>query len=277
MGKNLLADTDFTDSRDSRFVHSVIIGKVSKIECNEKGANIRVIMPDKIDHTGQPLITKPVPVLQISAGGKRSFAMPRVGQNSIMIKLPNSTSSYVSIAHFYTEKDPPPVTDPKLDYCEYDDGDDQSSGGNRSTNGQATGSFIKFDANKGADPSLTWNFKGGISQTVPKDYKINTTDGAKFNVQADGDIINESKSGSINVKSDGGTITIEASTIYLKGTVQHTGNMSTSGIHTASDGPHSSCGLAQGELEQRIAAIEARLAALDGQTAVRPASEGGCC
>jgi len=275
MGKNLLADTDFTDSRDTRFVHSVVIGKVSKIECNEKGANIRVIMPDKIDHTGQPLITKPVPVLQVSAGGKRSFAMPRVGQNAIMIKLPNSTSSYVSIAHFYTSKEPPPVTDPKLDYCEYDDGGKDSNGQ------QQQGSIIKFDANEGADPSLTWNFKGGIHQTVPKDYNINTSNGAKFNVQADGDIINESKSGNLNFKSDGGTITIEASTIYLKGTVTHTGNMSTTGIHTASDGPHSSCGLADRDsaLDKRLAAIEARLAALDGQPAPEqpPSEKGGCC
>ena len=70
MSKNLLADTDFTDGRDKRFVHSVLIGRISKLECSEKGANVRVIMPDRLDSDGQPLITKPIPVLQISAAAR---------------------------------------------------------------------------------------------------------------------------------------------------------------------------------------------------------------
>ena len=230
MGKNLLADTDFTDSRDQRFVHSVIIGKVSKIECSDQGANIRVIMPDKIDHQGQPLITKPIPVMQVSTGGKRSFAMPRIGQNALLVKLPNSTSSYASIAHFYTTNDPPPVIDPLLDYTIWDDGK----------------TYIKFDANKNADPFLTWDFQGGWKATVAKDINIKTTNGAKITVEGDGDVMVKSDSGNITVNAASGQVTIsgnsqvtiQAPTINLQGNVVHTGNMNTSGVHTDSLGHH---------------------------------------
>jgi phage baseplate assembly protein gpV len=264
MSKNLLADTDFTDGRDKRFVHSVLIGRVSKLEVSEKGANVRIIMPDRLDHEGQPLITKPIPVLQISAGGKKQFAMPRLNQNALLVKLPNSTSSYAAIGFFYTTKVPPPVTDPKLDYCEWEGGHTE-----------------KHDANDNADPFLTQDFKAGWKGTYKKDVNLNTTDAAKFNIKADGDILINSANGNIDVKSPNGTVTIEQQNIVLKGTVTiegnivHTGNMTTSGIHNASDGPHSSCGLAQGALEERIASLERRLAALDGQSAPA-AGKGGC-
>src|SRR5262245_36967918 len=142
--KNLLGDTDYSDGRDNRFAKSVLLGKVSKLEVDEKGANVRIIMPDRLDHNGQPLITKPIPVLQISAGGKKQFAMPRLDQNALVVKLPNSTSNYAAIGFFYTTKLPPPVTDPKLDYTEWEGGHIQ-----------------KFDANDDADVFLTWDFKGG--------------------------------------------------------------------------------------------------------------------
>jgi phage baseplate assembly protein gpV len=248
MGKNLLADTDYTDGRDQRFVHAVVIGKVSKLEVSEKGANMRVIMPDKIDHTGNPLITKPVPMLQISAGGKKSFAMPRVGQNVLMVKLPNSTSSYAAIGHFYTTKVPPPVTDPMVDYCEWEGGHSE-----------------KFDANSGADPFLTQDFKGGWKATIAKAVNIATTGGAAINLTSDGDTNIKSNSGNITVNAPSGTVTIEQQNITLKGTVtiqgniNHTGNMTTSGVHTDSLGHHTNAVA----LEERIAALEARIAALE--------------
>jgi phage baseplate assembly protein gpV len=271
MSKNLLADTDFTDGRDKRFVHSVLIGRVSKLEVSEKGANVRIIMPDRLDHQGQPLITKPIPVLQISAGGKKQFAMPRLDQNALLVKLPNSTSSYAAIGFFYTTKVPPPVTDPKLDYTIWEGGHTQQFDANTDDNG-----------NPKSDVFLTQDFKAGWKGTYKKDVNLNTTDSAKFNVQADGDVLIQSAKGNIDVKAPTGTVTIEqdivtlkANTINLIGNVVHQGNMSTTGIHTAADGPHSACGLAQGALEERIAAIERRLAALDGQTAPEP--KEGCC
>jgi phage baseplate assembly protein V len=141
--KNLLADTDFAKGKDNRFKSSLMIAKVSSIEVTDKGANVRCIIPDRVDHGNQPLITKPIPVLQTAAGQKRSFAVPRIGTNVLLAKLPNGTSDYAVIGSFYTTKDPPPVSDPNLDYVEYEDG-----------------SKITFDADNG---TLTWDLTGGIT------------------------------------------------------------------------------------------------------------------
>jgi phage baseplate assembly protein gpV len=227
MSKNLLADTDFTDGRDKRFVHSVLIGRVSKLECSEKGANVRVIMPDRLDHEGQPLITKPIPVLQISAGGKKQFAMPRLNQNTLLVKLPNSTSSYAAIGFFYTTKEPPPVTDPKLDYAIYDEG-----------------STKQFDANDGKGDEL-WNLKGQITfnadGTITVESKktdiVVKSDQGKVTVEANGDVTVKSDSGQVTVQGSS-SVTLQAPTINLKGNVIHTGNMTTSGVHTDSLGHH---------------------------------------
>jgi phage baseplate assembly protein gpV len=250
MGKNILADTDFTDGRDQRFVHSILIGRVAKLECTDKHANIRVIMPDKLDHQGNPLITKPIPVLQISAGGKKSFAMPRIGQNVLLVKLPNSTSTYAALNFFYTSKEPPPVKDPLVDYCVWDDGK----------------TFVKHDANKDADPFLTWDFQAGWKGTFKKDVNLNTTDAAKFNVKADGDVLIQSATGNIDVKCPSGTVTIEQQTVELKATtikltghVIVNGNMDQTGIHLDSNGHHTSTR----ELNDRIAKLEARVAQLE--------------
>jgi Phage-related baseplate assembly protein. len=165
------------------------------MECSDKGANIRVTMPDRLDHDNQPLITKPIPVLQISAGGKKSFAMPRIGQNAMLVKLPNSTSSYAALGFFYTSKEPPPVTDPKVDYVEWEGGHTQ-----------------KHDANDDADVFLTQDFKGGWNCTVKKDVNLKTTDGAKTNIESDGDVLIKSATGNIDVKSPTGTVSIERRT-----------------------------------------------------------------
>jgi len=228
--KNLLSDTDYTDGRDKRFAASVLLGKVAKIECSEKGANIRCLLADRLDHKGQPLVTMPVPVLQVCAGGKRSFAMPRIGQNVFLTKLPNSTCNYGAMGFFYTTKDPPPVTDPLLDYTIWDDGK----------------TYVKFDANKNADPFLTWDFQGGWKATVAKDINIKTTNGAKVTIEGDGDVTVKSDSGNITVNAASGAVTIQgnsgitikAPTITLDGFVHTTQNMLTDGVHTDSLGHH---------------------------------------
>jgi len=228
--KNLLADTDFTDGRDKRFVHTILLGKVKTIECTDKQANITALMPDRLDHEGTPLTTKAIPVLQISAGGKKQFAMPRIGQNVILLKLPNSTSSYAAINAFYTSNDPPPVKDPLLDYTIWDDGK----------------TYVKFDANKDADPFLTWDFQGGWKATVAKDINIKTTNGAKVNIEGDGTVTVKSDSGDIVINAASGQVTIQGSsqitltapTIKLDGFVHTTGNMLTDGVHTDSLGHH---------------------------------------
>ena len=81
--KRLLSDTDANRGRDTRFQTAVVIGRVSKIECDESHANVRVIMPDRIDRNNTPLISKPVPVLQVLLSAFRDQAFPTVSVTSV--------------------------------------------------------------------------------------------------------------------------------------------------------------------------------------------------
>lgn len=203
--KHLLSDTDYTKGKDNRFGNSVIIGRVSQINTDKVATNVRVIMPDKVDHKGKPLVTKPVPVMQVSAGQKRSFAVPRVGQNAVLVKLPNSTSDYMVLGTFYTTSDPPPVDDPKLDYVEYDDG-----------------SIKQFNA---ADGTETWKLKGGIDIATDKAIKVESQE--PLSIKVTGDVIIEA-SGVIHLKGR----------MKLEGDIEHIGNMTTTGHHTDAAGGH---------------------------------------
>lgn len=232
--KNILADTDYTKGHDNRFQSSVVIARVSKIECDKTQANVRCIMPDRVDHKGEPLITKPIPVLHPAATGKRSFQIPRVGTNVVLVKLPNSTCSYAVLASFYTTSDPPPVTDPKLDYCQYDDG-----------------SVMQFNA---ANGQLDWNLKGDYNYAGEKDFNVKNKGNLGITPEKD-----------VNIKPQG-KVLIEASEIKLKGHVVVEGAMDqTGGNHTDPLGHHSSGREAQ--LEERVAALERRMAQLEARLA----------
>jgi phage baseplate assembly protein gpV len=248
--KNILSDTDFTSGKDMRFKSAVWLGKVSKIECTDKQANVRVLMPDRLDHEGTPLNSKPIPVLQIASQAKKSYAIPRLDTNVVVVKLANATSDYLVIGSFYTTKDPPPVSDPLLDYTEWEGGHIQ-----------------KFDANEGADVFLTQDFKGGWDATIKKDVNFKTTDGAKFNIDADGDVLVKSATGNITVESPTGTVLIkqqtielQAATIKLTGHVIVTGAMDQTGVHHDNLGYHT--GSRESTLEQRVALLERKLAQL---------------
>jgi phage baseplate assembly protein gpV len=250
--KNLLGDTDYARGKDMRFKSVVWIGKVSKIECDDKQANVRVIMPDRMDHKGTPLNSKPIPVLQIASRAKKSYAIPRIADNVAIVKLANATSDYIAIGTFYTKNDPPPVSDPKLDYTEWE-------GGHKQT----------YDANDDAEVFLTQDFKGGWKSTIKKDIDIKTTDGGKCSIISDGDMLMKSATGNVNVESPTGTVTIkqqtielQAATIKLTGHVIVTGAMDQTGIHHDTNGFHVSGGK---ELEERIAALEARVAQLEAR------------
>src|SRR5215831_2104042 len=231
--KNLLSATDYTKGWDNRFGTAVLIGKVSKIECTDQQANVRAIIPDKVDHNGTPLNTKPIPVLQVASEAKKSFAIPRLGTNVLLVKLPNSTSDYAVIGSFYTRNDPPPVSDPMLDYVIYDDG-----------------STMQFNASTG---ELTWRIKGKMDMQSEKEIIIKSS-GDKVTVEGSGDVLVKSDSGQVTVegsgdvtvKSDSGqvtiqataAITIQAATINLIGNIVHTGDITTSGHHTDAHGVH---------------------------------------
>jgi phage baseplate assembly protein V len=239
--KNLLSDTDYTKGWDNRFGVAVAVGKVTKLECSEKGANVRVIMPDRVDHKDQPLISKPVPVLQIASTAKKSFAMPRLNTNVVMVKLPNGTSNYMVVGSFYTKKDPPPVTDPMLDYVEYEDG-----------------STMQFNA---SDGTLTWKLKGKIVVETDGDISFKTK--GKATIDAEGDVL---------IKSAGNAL-LDAPNLELKGALKFTGNIThqgnivTSGQHTDVLGLHTASRTRE-DLEARIAALEKRVAELERRSSL---------
>jgi len=245
--KNILSDTDFTKPWDNRYGVTAVVARVCKIEVNEKGANVRVMMPDRLDHNDQPLISKPIPVMQIASKAKKSFAVPRIDDDVLVIKLPNGTSNYSVVGSFYTSKKPPPVTDPLLDYTEWE-------GGHKQT----------FDANEDADVFLKQEFKGGWDATIKKDVSLKTTDGAKFNIEADGDVLVKSATGNIDISSPTGTVKIEqqtieltATTIKLTGHVVIVGAMDQSGgVHHDPNGFHTTGMERIEELEKRVARLE---------------------
>src|SRR5262252_8149857 len=189
MNKNILSDTDYTKGWDNRYGVTAVVARVCKIEVSDKGANVRVMMPDRLDHNDKPLISKPIPIMQIAAKSKKSFAVPRIDDDVLVMKLPNGTSNYAVVGTFYTSKKPPPVTDPLLDYTEWE-------GGHKQT----------FDANEDADVFLKQEFKGGWDATIKKDVSLKTTDGAKFNIEADGDVLVKSATGNIDISSPTGTV-----------------------------------------------------------------------
>jgi phage baseplate assembly protein V len=235
--KNLLSDTDYTSGKDNRFATAVLIAKVSKNECTDQQANVRCIIPDKVDHDGNPLNTKPIPVLQVASEAKRSFAVPRLGTNVLLVKLPNSTSDYAVIGSFYTKNDPPPVSDPMLDYVQYDDG-----------------SIMQFNASNGEQ---TWKLTGKMLWDNEKGADL------KFKEA----VLIDAGSGSITVKSTG-TILLDGTTVQLKGNlnfqgnITHTGNMTTSGVHLDANGHHTTS-TAREDVQARLEALEARVTALE--------------
>lgn len=263
MEKNLLSDTDYTKGWDNRYGVTAAVGRISKLECTDKAANVRVILPDRLDHQDQPLISKPIPVLQQASTAKKSFAMPRLNDSVLMVKLPNGTSNYAVIGSFYTAKNPPPIKDPLVDYCEWEGGHTE-----------------QHDANEDADVFLTQDFKGGVKTTCKKDIDIKTTDGGKMSMTSDGDMLVKSATGNVNVESPSGavnikqkTINLEADTINLKGHVvitgalDHTGEHRTNGHHIDSTGPHAG-GLERdriAKLEAMVMAMETRLATLEAR------------
>jgi phage baseplate assembly protein V len=193
---------------------------------------VRVIIPDKVDHKGNPLITKPVPVMQVASQAKKSFAIPRVGDCVLLNKMPNGTSDYFVAGSFYNEKHPPPVDDPMLDHCLYDDG-----------------SIKQFNAGDGTE---TWDLKGGINIKTAKAIVVEAT--------AEG----------ITIKAAAGTVRLEADTLELvgnsgitmQGNITHVGSITTSGTHTDQIGHHTATAR-DAELMQRIEALERRVAELE--------------
>jgi len=247
MLKNLLSDTDHARGKDTRFGNAVTIGRVTEIDCDDTHANVRVILPDKKDHAGTPLITKSIPVMQVASTAKKSYAIPRIGTPVVLIKLANGTSDYLVVGSFYTKNDPPPVSDPMLDYVVYDDGSTQ-----------------QFDANEG---TLTWRLKGEIDIETDGDIKIKAKTGSKVTIEGDAEVKVKSDSAKVTVEAGADIelhaagevkLTSDANTVRINGNIVHTGNMNTTGVHQDANGFHVS-----GDAATRIADLEARVTALE--------------
>ena len=236
--KNIIGGTDFTKGWDNRFGATVHVGFVSKIEVDSERASVRVIMPDKVDHNGTPLNTKPIPVLQVASQAKRQFAVPRLGTPVAIIKMPTGTSNYLVVGSFYSKANPPPVTNPNLDYVIYDDG-----------------SVMQFDASNGEQ---LWQLKGKMTWDNDKGADL------KFKEA----VLLDAGAGNITIKStgtillDGATVKLKGTNIIFEGNINHTGNMETSGVHHDSLGYHTSSSERE-QLLQRIEALEARVATLE--------------
>jgi phage baseplate assembly protein V len=229
-GKNILADTDYTKGHDNRFQNAVSIGYVSEVIVDDTQANVRVIFPDRVDHKGQPLITKPIPVLQIASQAKKSFAVPRKGDMVAVQKMANGTSSYLVTGSFYTTANPPPVTDPMLDHCVYDDG-----------------STKEFNASNGTE---SWKLKGDVNWDNEGAFIVKLGKGMTITPQGD--------------------VLIDAPNIELKGALKftgditHQGNINTSGTHTDTRGLHTS-GKGMEDLIARVEALERRVGELEAR------------
>jgi phage baseplate assembly protein V len=232
--KNLLSDTDYTSGHDNRYGATVLMGFVSKIECTDKRSSVRVILPDRLDHQDNPVITKPVPVLQVASAAKKSFCVPRLGDTVALMKMPNSTSDYFVIGSFYTPRNPPPVSDPMLDHTTYDDG-----------------SIMEFNASNG---TLTWKLKGDVLWTNEKGATLKFKEAVT--IETDGDVNIKPVGGSVNIEA-GGLISLKG-TMKFEGNIDHTGNMVTHGTHTDNLGHHTSS-----QRDERIDQLEKRVARLE--------------
>lgn len=130
----------------------IAVGRVASHECDDSKADVRILFPDRED-----FISKPGPVIQRSGGGKRSYDVPRVGQSVLVARLPGAVEENFVLGSFYTTADPPPITDPNMDYIEYDDG-----------------SVVSFDPKTA---TMTWMIKGPINLTATGGPITLTTDG----------------------------------------------------------------------------------------------------
>ena len=94
------------------------VGRVVETKTDETGIFARVIEPDR-----QNLISKWLPVGQVSAGGMRSVACPRIGQLVAITHLGNSIEDGWIDHSLYTPTNPPPegITDKQTGF-HFDDG-----------------------------------------------------------------------------------------------------------------------------------------------------------
>jgi phage baseplate assembly protein V len=103
--------------RDHRFSGMIRVGRVAEIVTDEGTTAARAAYADKENQ-----ISAPLAIIQPSAGARKSFKVPKVGQSCVTLHLPNGEQAGFMLGTFYNTSDPPPVTDPLKDHTTYADG-----------------------------------------------------------------------------------------------------------------------------------------------------------
>lgn len=205
------------------------VGRVVDRKVDDTGAFVRVSDP------ARGITSKWLSVGQASAGGMRTIALPRLGQEVAVHHLGNSIEDGWVDTTLYTPTNPPPaVTNPDQTGGHFDDG-----------------GLIGVDPQTG---QLLVDFKGPINFKTEGAYDLATKGTTKIEAEE-----------AVTVKSSGGGVLIEGDSITLKGPltiegdIQHTGEMRTSGAHLDRVGFHYNVR----EVEARLIGFETRLAALE--------------
>ena len=180
------------------------VGIVVEQVVDSKQVACRVQLPDRNN-----LITKPLPVLQRSAGGMRTFSVPKVGQRVKISRFGNGLEHGSIDGTYFTPGNPPPTVNPNMEMAHFSDG-----------------SMIFYDP--GAN-TMKLDMKGPVDLETLGPITLVTT--ADTTIRA------------ANILIEAGTIVLRGETtidgpLTVIGDIEHTGNMNTSGVHQDSNGFH---------------------------------------
>jgi phage baseplate assembly protein V len=205
-----------------------VVGRVVDSKVDDTGVFVRVSDP------ARNIISKWLSVGQASAGGMRTIALPRIGQEVAVHHLGNSIEDGWVDTTLYTPTNPPPeVTNPDQTGGHFDDG-----------------SLLGVDPQTG---QLLADFKGPINFKTEGAYDLATK--GTTTIQAEEAVTVKSGAGLL---IEGDSITLKGS-LKIEGDIEHDGSMSTTGAHDDRNGLHTR----GAELERRFAGLEARLMTLE--------------
>ena len=218
--------------RDHQMRDMVRHGKVKERMLDPKlGPLIKVEFLDKLDAFGLPYVSKWLPIKQTGSLKTMFTYCPKL-EDFVNIKmLPNGSEDGFVDGSFYNEKNPPPA-DVDLDTRHF------------KTEDNTIIEYREKDSTFNLDASAAG---GGLSQRAAGSGGIIIIKGAEVTVTAP-------------------EITLEGHMTF-KGDIDHTGNMTTSGVHTDGNGIHMG-GAKSDEIEdlkRRVATLEGIVAHLDNE------------
>jgi phage baseplate assembly protein V len=211
-------------------------GKVIERKVDEKlGPLVRVQYLDK-----QGLVSKWLPIKQTGARATMFFYVPKIGNDVNVTMLPNGSEDGFVDGAFYNERNPPPEgVDIDTRHLKTEDG--------------TVAEYREIDS--------TFNLVC-VGPVIVKGTTI-TVEGSESILE---------KAPTITLEG-GSTILAKAPQITLEGAMQftgditHTGNMTTSGVHTDANGTHQSAKV--GDLEKEIELLKERMLILEQKVAFK--------